>query len=317
MDSSPSVSVGVAIYNKEKVLRRCLDSLKNQSLQDIEFILVDDGSTDGSRAICEEYSKADPRFKTISTPNGGLGKARQTALNNARGEYIIHCDADDWVEPTAYEKAYKTAKEKNADVVIFNFFKDNDATGESSESNFQTSETESSRILLKLLLNNNNSSWGKLVRMSVIKENGLYFEPGINSGEDALFTCKVLSSGPLKVEFINDCLYHYCYDPEANSLSHYYNLATIHNQIFILDWMIANINYGELESLVWHSRIGKVSIILRSKEYDGKLFSDYMKRYLPWKTFRKVPVSLKWFIALFAKIFGIKFTYKLIHAIKK
>ena len=92
------VSIIIPVYNVESYLRRCLDSVVNQTLKDIEIILVNDGSTDGSLAICEEYAKNDDRIKIITRKNGGLSAARNTGLDNATSEYIGFIDSDDWVD---------------------------------------------------------------------------------------------------------------------------------------------------------------------------------------------------------------------------
>ena len=108
-NDSAKVSVTVPVYNTAKYLDRCLSSLIEQTLQDIEIVLVDDGSTDGSDSICDSWAERDNRIKVIHQRNGGLWKARQTGLENATGEFIIVCDSDDWVDTSAYEKAYTKA----------------------------------------------------------------------------------------------------------------------------------------------------------------------------------------------------------------
>ena len=116
--SNIKVSVTVAVYNTSKYLRKCLDSLDVQSMQEIEFIVVDDGSTDGSGVICDEYARRNPKFKVIHQQHSGLAAARQTGMDNAKGEYVIVCDSDDWVEPEMYETLYNVAAESNADIAI-------------------------------------------------------------------------------------------------------------------------------------------------------------------------------------------------------
>ena len=112
------VSIIIPVYNVESYLRRCLDSVVNQTLKDIEIILVNDGSTDGSLAICEEYAKNDDRIKIITRKNGGLSAARNTGLDNATSEYIGFIDSDDWVDTNFFENLYNTAIEKNCDVAF-------------------------------------------------------------------------------------------------------------------------------------------------------------------------------------------------------
>lgn len=124
--NSPKISIIVPVYNVEKYLPYCMDSLLNQTLTDIEIILVDDGSPDNCPAICDEYAKRDDRVKVIHKKNGGLGYARNSGLEIATGEYIAFVDSDDYVETVTYQRLYSIAMDTNADVVYFTFQRFND-----------------------------------------------------------------------------------------------------------------------------------------------------------------------------------------------
>ena len=117
----PLVSVIVPVYNVEPYLRRCIDSLINQTLQDIEIILVDDGSTDGSGQICNEYAAKDARIRVVHQENAGLSEARNTGIDCARANYLMFVDSDDWVEPEFCELPLTIGKEQQADLVMFQF----------------------------------------------------------------------------------------------------------------------------------------------------------------------------------------------------
>lgn len=110
------ISIIVPIYNVEKYLHKCVDSLIGQTLKDIEIILVDDGSTDKSGEICDEYRLKDNRIKVIHKKNGGLSDARNAGIDIAKGDYITFLDSDDWIELNMYEKLYKYIKQENADI---------------------------------------------------------------------------------------------------------------------------------------------------------------------------------------------------------
>lgn len=114
---NPKVSIVVPIYNVEKYLHRCIDSLVNQTLKDIEIILVDDESPDNSPKICDEYAQRDSRIKVIHKKNEGLGLTRNAGLAVATGEYVAFIDSDDWVDLTMYEILYTIAQEKQCDTV--------------------------------------------------------------------------------------------------------------------------------------------------------------------------------------------------------
>ena len=113
------ISVIVPIYNVEPYLRQCLDSILAQTYNDIEIILVDDGSTDGCPAICDEYQEKDDRIVVFHTENRGLSAARNLGIDNAHGEWLMFVDSDDWVEPVFCELPLQMALEERADLVIF------------------------------------------------------------------------------------------------------------------------------------------------------------------------------------------------------
>ena len=116
--ADPLISVIVPIYNVQPWLHKCLDSLKSQTMQQIEIICIDDGSVDGSGSIADTYS-SDPRFKCIHTQNGGLSAARNHGIDEAKAEWLMFVDGDDYVDPKFCEVPYKAALENDADLVIF------------------------------------------------------------------------------------------------------------------------------------------------------------------------------------------------------
>ena len=118
IDMAPKLSVVVPVYNVENYLSKCLDSILKQTLEDIEIICVNDGSTDGSANILQDYKKKDPRIIVLEQENQGLGAARNTGIRTARGEYIGFVDSDDFIEPTMYEKLYEKACKFQLDIVL-------------------------------------------------------------------------------------------------------------------------------------------------------------------------------------------------------
>ena len=116
------VSIIIAAYNIEDYINRCLNSIVNQSFKDIEIIVVNDGSTDNTINIINNFAKNDVRIKVIDKKNGGLIEARKSGLARASGEYILFLDGDDWLHIEAIEKLYKEAKKDNFDIVLYNFY---------------------------------------------------------------------------------------------------------------------------------------------------------------------------------------------------
>lgn len=115
----PAISIIIPIYNVEKYLRRCLDSVANQTFTDWEAICVNDGSPDGCAGILEEYSAKDPRFKIINKENGGLSDARNAGMQEVQGKYIIFLDSDDLIHPQTLEISYYLAKRDGSDMVTW------------------------------------------------------------------------------------------------------------------------------------------------------------------------------------------------------
>ena len=121
----PLISVIVPVYNTEKYLPRCIDSILAQTFTDFELLLIDDGSTDKSGTICDEYAKKDKRIRVFHKENGGVSTARQLGIDKAIGIYSIHTDGDDWIEKDMLKDMYDKIIEKNADILIADFFINN------------------------------------------------------------------------------------------------------------------------------------------------------------------------------------------------
>lgn len=187
-------SVIVPIYNIEKYIRRCIDSVLVQSFADFELILVDDGSPDNCGAICDEYEKKDARIKVIHKENGGLVSARQAGIKVASGDYIFHLDGDDAILPDALESAYKIICDTNADIVSFSYqCSINGKIGDvvedfAYEGLYNKSEIEQN-IFPKLLSDKNMNHlfyflWGKAIRRELATKHQLNVNPAISLGED-------------------------------------------------------------------------------------------------------------------------------------
>lgn len=177
---NPKVSVIVPVYNVKPYLERCIDSLISQSLKEIEIILVDDGSTDGSAAFCDDYARRDERIVVIHKQNGGVSSARNAGIELAKGEYIIPVDSDDYVEPGFCEIPYSLAKQYDVDMVMFGF---NMINGSREYPTIDVPDgpfTSKEQALAMLKGHFQNYAWNKLIKISVAKKvrytEGIYFE---------------------------------------------------------------------------------------------------------------------------------------------
>lgn len=212
-----NVSVIVPIYNTQDYLRKCIDSILSQTYRNFELILVDDGSTDGSPAICDHYKHADDRITVIHKPNGGLSSARNAGLDAAAGKYIYFVDSDDYIEPVLLENAVAVMEEKSCDWVGFGMVKEDPDGNLIERIGFKpcevsvASEEDRMRFLLKYLLNY-RTGWeacSHIFRGDIIRDNHLRFvSERIVFAEDALFSFMYwLYAGSCVV--IEKQMYHY------------------------------------------------------------------------------------------------------------
>ena len=133
---NPLVSVIIPVYNVEKYLKQCVDSVIGQTYRDLEIILVDDGSTDHSGDMCDKYAEKDYRVKVIHKENGGASSARNIGIAVVSGEYVYMPDSDDYIDTYCIEKLLNCAMENNADLVFFNAYSFTDGSNELSKRNY-------------------------------------------------------------------------------------------------------------------------------------------------------------------------------------
>ena len=168
MKKNKLISVVVSIYNMEKYLDKCINSIINQTHKELEIILIDDGSTDNSRTIAEKYSKIDKRIKYYYKKNGGLSDARNYGIKKATGEYIGFVDSDDYLEKEMYEELYKNIIKYNADISVVGFnivYEDNNLNKVSYEEPYNKLEVLNSKEAFDILFKDSlfgNFAWNKL-----------------------------------------------------------------------------------------------------------------------------------------------------------
>lgn len=217
---APKISVIVPVYKAEKYLRKCVDSLLAQTFRDFELLLVDDGSPDGSGAICDEYARRDSRVRVFHKENGGVSSARQYGLDQARGEYILQIDSDDWSEPQMLEEMYNGVKDTDCDMLIMSgYYLDKGSVSMKLREYYPMWSVEqiSAGLLRRELV---VGLWTKLIRTELFRNHNISFPVGVDFGEDAYVLCSLLLHAK-KVIFIDKAYYHYCSSP--NSLtSHRY-----------------------------------------------------------------------------------------------
>lgn len=204
------VSIIVPIYNVSKYLDKCVESILNQNYKNIELILVDDGSTDGSEKKCDDWAKKDSRVVVIHKENGGSADSRNVGMEAAKGEYIGFVDSDDWIAPEMYEKLIEVIQERNLDMSVC-FFK------AVSDENYVFNNTEypiteyTGRDFANLIIAEKKprisyAIWKCLYRRKVIKD--IKFYKGVHYNEDAVFLIESLWNAK-KMAFIDAPMYYY------------------------------------------------------------------------------------------------------------
>ena len=219
-----NVSVIVPVYNASSTLRKCVDSLLAQTLKDYEVLLVDDGSTDESSAICDEYAVKNSRVKAFHKANGGVSSARQFGIDHAQGEYTIHADPDDWVEPEMLEDLYKKAKETDADMVICDFY-ENTYKGQRVVCQKPTS-LQHDIVLKELFGHLMGSTCNKLIRRACYEKYYVKFPLQLSFCEDQ-YVCAALAKENIKIGYVPKAFYHYVRPLNKQTLSRRYNEKTL------------------------------------------------------------------------------------------
>ena len=219
INKKPIISIIVPVYNCERYLGKCLETVIGQTMKNIEIVAVDNGSTDKSGDILKSYAESDKRITIITQENMGVYGSRNTGLKNSNGEYVTFVDADDYVEPYFCETLYKEIRNTGSDVAICDYNMDYASKIVSSildlpTSTTQTEELEPHIVFLRFFARN-PVVWNKLYKRSIIDENNIEFE--VAHGEDLLFHLRLLPHIK-KICTVATAPYHYL--QRKNSLAH-------------------------------------------------------------------------------------------------
>lgn len=207
------VSVIMAVYNAVSTVERMVRSIQAQTFTDFEILVIDDGSTDGTSALLDNLASEDSRIRVIHQANGGVSAARQVGIEHAKGDYTIHADADDWVEPTMLEKLYKKAIEDDADVVFSDFY--TDGTDGSVTLRRQQPPTEPAKALRALFQQLHGSCWNKLMKRACYNKYNIRFPKGLDYCEDLLIWVQLFQHQEVRISYVGEAFYHYVDDPSS------------------------------------------------------------------------------------------------------
>lgn len=203
---SDLVSIIVPVYNGEKYIKHCLESLLKQQYENIEILVIDDGSTDCSREIIEVFSEIDSRIVLLSKDNTGVSSSRNLGMEHAKGKYIAFCDSDDVVHSAFIKTLVESIKSINSDMSIVSFSKEISEL----ESTNEESEIMTFGDVYNWIIEGNGYIWNKMFKASIIKDNHLKFDEDISMCEDTVFLLEYMKYSNKKTVSINsDILYYY------------------------------------------------------------------------------------------------------------
>ena len=210
------ISIIIPVYNVEQYLNRCIDSIVNQTYKNLEIILIDDGSTDNSGKICDEYALKDKRIKVIHKENGGLSSARNMGLKMVRGEYVGFIDPDDYIEPDMYQYLYELCQRHNVLLSMCNYTRVRDGV-----------EKIQHPVTKEIILSCNEAlerfhtelfSWNKLFHKTLIKD--ISFSIGITYGEDMIFCVQTFDKAR-QIVYGSEAKYNYIQRIGSASKQHF------------------------------------------------------------------------------------------------
>ncbi len=230
------VSVVIPVYNVEAYLPRCIDSVLSQTLHDLQIILVDDGSPDGSPAMCDAYAEKDSRITVIHKPNGGLASARNAGMTKATGDYLFFLDSDDWLEHDGLEILYNKAEETGVDFVRYRAIRTGwpglpenapcmvEPVRELTEGLYDRERMQREvypRLLVtpQLTMGAIVGAWGSLYRMDFLRRHDLTFYEEVKFSEDLVFSARVAKAAQSFYFIDTPCVYHYFYNAASISKS--------------------------------------------------------------------------------------------------
>lgn len=220
------ISIIVPVYNTEKYLDRCIQSVLAQTYTNWELLLIDDGSTDSSGEICDKYAVRDSRIRVFHKTNEGVSATRNYGVNRIHGEYVIHADSDDWIEPEMLHDMHQKIQDADADLVICDYFEDYTNNLTTQHIVQRPSSNDSQTVLTEMFQHLHGSCCNKLIRSQCYKDYNLRFPDHLNMGED-LYVIVALLQNPIAITYLPQAYYHYVKDENENSIVRSTNLSIL------------------------------------------------------------------------------------------
>lgn len=306
------VSVIVPVYNAENYLSNCINTIINQTYENIEIILVNDGSKDDSLNICNEFAEKDDRIIVLNIENSGVSFARNLGLESASGNYITFVDSDDWIELNMVEFAVEKSKKNNADIIMWSYFKNyshNEKALPLIPGGDQSFTIDKDKLYLKAIyqfygekgFNDTVAAgitWCKLYKVDLLKSNNIKFQKELTRAQDAVFNIEAFKKAKL-IEFYDENLYHYRINNSSISSGSKFIQNTekpfnslLKEMMVFSDQFVDNakfyeaINARSIQVLLWHldhkyfHEEFKVNLFKRKKEIKKLIDSEPYKSAL-------------------------------------
>lgn len=279
MEYKPIISVIVPIYNMEKLMRKCIDSILAQTFQDYECLLIDDGSKDGSSAICDEYAAKDDRFKAFHKPNGGLSDARNYGLAHAKGEYTIFFDPDDWVDENCLKDMFEKAQEANADMVMCDIWYNDPYRQRYSK---QEPTSLNHLDVLKDLITGKVYGFTvtKLIRKELYKKFDIQYPVGMYGCEDQYSMCKLMKND-IRIAYLPKAFYHYMHYGHSTQ-SRRYDEKTYQQDVRIRDMFVDLLSDTPYKQLAYNCKSNYIfhrAFLYGQKTFSSKTFKEAFGDY--------------------------------------
>ncbi len=298
MEQKDLISVIVPIYNSEKFLKRCIDSILNQTYRNIEIVCINDGSQDNSLKILKDYSTVDDRIQIIDKPNCGVSAARNDGIKKSSGIYITFVDSDDWLEPNTIEVLYNSITQKNVDIVRYNF-----VVNETEDISLRTgtlydladkkirdlkSEWFCQNIIRKIL-NGSIPAYSCLlfIRKSLLIENNIEFDTSLFFSEDTVFYFNFFNYAK-SIYFLDKPLYHYYYSNPSNATNSN-KLKNILQYPVIYEKLYEQLKKGKYDS----EKILKDYCNKATMMFENYIFSLYIEKRSKKEIIEKVNIFIQ------------------------
>lgn len=270
--SAVAVSVVMPVYNSEEYLERAIKSIIAQDFNDWELVVVDDGSTDNSGVIIDEYASKDHRIKAYHQKNGGVAKARQIGIDCAKGRYIIHIDSDDWVEPDFLSSLFQYAIENDADMVWCDLFPHGKGSG-----SYRIEESADKMIRALLLHQQWGTLFNRLFRSAICKSPRVKMPKGrITWAEDTAYCISALLQCK-NIKYLQRPLYHYNTDNEASLLHDASRHSNPDAACIIANHISQSIeDAGRINDFIYETRLFKIGVV---KDYLDDLHCRNLQKF--------------------------------------